>query len=1024
MSDRKDGIKNQDPNYWRSFEELHSDPEFLNEVKNEFKDGASNAPNTGTMSPLSRRKFLALLGASAAVAGTACSDYQDKGEIVPYTNKPEEITLGKSNFYASTCNGCSSACGILVKTREGRPVKIDGNPDHPVSKGKVCSQGQASIMGLYDPDRIQSPKRITGNRTEDISWQEADEDIVLALSTIGNSEIAVITNQVVSPTEDNVLKDFIREYPSTKVYSFEQFNESIRNNAWQKCYGVSEFPLIKWNEAEVVVSLDADFLGTGSNRVENTRLFAEGRDVMNKKFNRLYAVESNLSLTGMNADYRLRLRADAQYEFVMAIINKLQSNNVIANTIDTSGFKLSKIAADFSLSEKTLKHIIKDLSQKKGKAIVYAGDHLPEEVHIAVNLLNEELGNTILYDTKHSKSSVRKLSSPEDLRNLSTKMNYGEVGMVIHLGSNPVYNFPADINYSTALQNVKTVITFTEIENESSYLSNYIVPVHSTFEAWGDAKTRTGFYSLQQPVIAPLYDTRQKESVLLTWINSNSGSYDETLYHKYLRKNWETEIYPTLNARIGFKKFWYGALHDGVVRSYDNPENNGSFNYAALSGLTKQPSNFEGVVVHLTESYSVKDGRFANNGWLQESPHPVSKVTWDNYAAVSTATANKLGVQKDDLIEIIINERKLSIPAFVQPGLADDSIIIQTGYGRSVAGTVGSGVGFNANILCSSNDGVSPWLFNGAEVTKTTGSYKLVVAQAIYDYTDEDKKNLPEKRGIIREGTVEEYLHDPHFLHGGEAHNLESVNPPIAYDGIKWGMSIDLNKCLGCSECFVACNVENNIPVVGKEEVDEGREMHWLRIDRYYSGTPEDPVVSTQPMLCQHCDQAPCENVCPVAATTHSPDGLNQMVYNRCVGTRYCSNNCPYKVRRFNFFNFRDSFKDSYQESPVFTLLNNPEVTVRSRGVMEKCTFCIQRIADARSDATRDGKEIVGSDVTTACQDACVTNAIQFGDINNQNEEFYKYRNHELGYYVLDELNVKPNVTYLARLRNTDLEDA
>ncbi|MGB5895110.1 MAG: 4Fe-4S dicluster domain-containing protein, partial [Ignavibacteriaceae bacterium] len=393
-------------------------------------------------------------------------------------------------------------------------------------------------------------------------------------------------------------------------------------------------------------------------------------------------------------------------------------------------------------------------------------------------------------------------------------------------------------------------------------------------------------------------------------------------------------------------------------------------------------------------------------------------------AAISTTTAKQLSVKNDDVIEITVNDGTLAIPVFVQPGQADNSITIETGYGRINSGSVAEGAGFNANKIFHSSGGSTPWLYEGATVQKLAGTYKLVVAQTIYDFTEEDKKNLPEKRGIIREGTVEQYLKEPSFLGPKEDEILASVNPAVPYGGVKWGMSIDLNKCLGCSECFIACNVENNIPVVGKEEVDNGREMHWLRIDRYYSGTAEDPKVSMQPMLCQHCDQAPCENVCPVAATTHSADGLNQMVYNRCVGTRYCSNNCPYKVRRFNFFNFRDSFNDSYQESPVFALLHNPEVTVRSRGVMEKCTFCVQRIAEARSDATRESREIKGSDVRTACQEACVTNAINFGDIKDKNEDFYKYRNHELGYYVLEELNVIPNVTYLAKLRNTHSEEA
>ena len=1020
----KGTVNNPDPNYWRSFEELHRDQSFLNEINNEFKEGSSESPDLSRMSSFSRRKFLALLGASAAFAGTACTNYRDKGEIIPYNKKPEEITIGKANYYASTCNGCSSACGILIKTREGRPVKIDGNPDHPVSQGKICSQGQASIMGLYDPDRLQSPKSNSNNRFEDISWYDADAEIINELNNVGSKEIALITGKIVSPAGNKLLHDFINKYPTTQVYSFEQFNESVRNRAWQKCYGKGKFPLIKWNDAEVVVSLDSDFLGISANKIENTRLFTEKRDVINKKFNRLYAVESNLSVTGMNADYRLRLRPDAQYAFVMSIINELQKRNAIDVNLSSGNFSLDKLAGEYNLSKKDLNFLIDDLMNNKGRAIVHAGDQLPENVHIAVNALNEYLGNSKLYDANTEKINIHPLSTYEELKGLSEKMKAGQVGAVIHYDTNPVYNFPVDLNYEQSLKNVDLIVSLTQIENESSISANYVLPVHHYLESWGDAKTRNGFYSLQQPVISPLYDTRQKEAILLNWINGDPSSFKETIYHEYLMNYWKTEVYPGLNSKLSFKQFWYGALHDGVVLKNEKVILNFNFNNSVLADLPSKENEVSGFAIHIKESYALKDGRYANNGWLQEFPHPVSKVTWDNYAAISITTAKELGLKTNDLVEIKVGDNSLKIPVFVQPGVADNSLTIETGYGRTKAGTVGERVGFNANTLCNSSVGLSPWLFTNADVSKIQGNYKLVTAQTVYDFTQSLKQDLPQKRGVIKEATVKEYLNNPGFMIPEEekSKELPSVNPPFPYDKLKWGMSIDLNKCLGCGDCVVACTAENNIPVVGKDQVDVGREMHWLRIDRYYSGTMEDPTVSNQPMLCQHCDQAPCENVCPVAATTHSPDGLNQMIYNRCVGTRYCSNNCPYKVRRFNFFNFRDHFRDGYQETPVFALLQNPEVTVRSRGVMEKCTFCIQRIAEAKEDATRE--QLKGSDVTTACQDACSTNAIKFGDINNKEEEFYKYRNHELGYYVLEELNIKPNVTYIAKLRNTHSEEA
>jgi len=1014
--------KKPDPNYWRTFEELYGDKDFIKQNENEFSTPSTDDGESLSMSNVSRRKFLALLGASAAFAGVSCSDYRDKGEIIPYNKKPEEITVGQPNYYASTCNSCSNACGTLIKTREGRPIKIDGNPYHPVSKGKLCAQGQASILNLYDPDRLKNPWKKADSRFVDYNWNDANDEIILDLMNTDGQEIAIVTDKIVSPTTKKVLENFKEKYPSTKIYSYQLFNRRVKNEAWKKCFGNGEFPAIKWNEADVILSLDGDFLGESDNKVENVRLFAENRDIGEKRFNRLYSVEGNLSLTGTNADIRFKLRPDLQYSFVMSLINELKGKGVINLPVNLSGYSLSELAKKENLDLKLLGKLVKDLSENKGKSIIYAGEHLTEEVQIAVNLLNDALGNTGLYHNNSANISVLPLSSKDELKQLTDNLESGNVGIVIHLNSNPVYHLPADIGYKTALENAETVITLVDIENETSAVSSFVLPVNQTLESWGDAKTRTGFYSLQQPVIAPLYDTREQEAILLTWIEQDNLAYSEKLYHQYLMKNWEENIYPTLNTNSGFKKFWYQALHDGVVYSDDKVDVSSTINMAVASQLNGTPE-VSGFALHLKESYQVGDGRFANNGWLQELPHPVSKVTWDNYAAISPATAKELGFENGDMAEVFVSNQSLQIPIFIQPGAAENTITIELGYGRTNSGTVATDVGFNANKLLGTN-GLTNWLYTGADIKKVSGNYKLVTAQTIYAFDQGNKVDLPKNRGIIKEGTVEEYLKNPHFISEGEHQEMESVNPPIDYSGLKWGMSIDLNKCLGCNDCVVACNVENNVPVVGKEQVDEGREMHWLRIDRYYAGTVDDPVVVNQPMLCQHCDQAPCENVCPVVATNHSDDGLNQMVYNRCVGTRYCSNNCPYKVRRFNFYNFRDHFRDGYQEEPVFSLLQNPEVTVRSRGVMEKCTFCVQRISEARSDATSEGREIKGSDVTTACQDACGTNAIKFGDINDEQSEFYNYRNHELGYYVLDELNIKPNVTYLAKLRNTPPEEA
>jgi len=965
-----------------------------------------------------------LVGASAALAGVGCSDYRDKGEIIPYTKMPEDTVVGKPKYYASTYNYNSQSHGILIKTREGRPVKIDGNPDHPVNKGKITAICQATLLNLYDPDRLQSPtKKASSGEVTKADWKQVDSEIASALNADDRKDIAIVTGNILSPTTKKVLDDFTAKYPGTKVYSYESFNDEIRNSAWKKCYGTDSYPLIKWNEAKVIVALEADFLGNDGNKVENSRLYAEGRNVDDaKNFNRLYVVEGNMSLTGINADYRLKLRPDAQYDFVMSLLSEISKRTGMSIPFNLSSFSLDAFAKTYSLDTKKLKYLVDDLVSNKGKSMVYAGRTLPEEAHIAVNYLNEILGNKNLYRTDSATVTNLQLSSKSEIVNLVADMNSGKVGIVIHFDSDPVFHFPNDIGYADAVKKVPTVISLTESANDSSAAGTYTLPISHAFESWGDAKTRTGFYSLQQPVIAPIYKTREKEAVLLYWINEVKGGFKDTIYHEFLMKNWEANIYPSFNSKVDFKRFWFGVLHDGAVLVSESPKSFGSFNSSAFNGLKNTSTKLSGYAVILNESYSVGDGKYANNGWLQELPHPVSKMTWDNYAAISKNSAKELGVKNDDKISVVVGNRTLEIPVLIQPGCADNTIAIETGYGRTVVGKVGEKTGFNANVLLSKD---SAWLFTTASVKKGSGTYQLVSAQEHHLFDKSPNDNLLGERQIIKEGTVKEYLANSHFI--SEMHKEEKVdqiypNHPNWYTGVKWGMAIDLNKCTGCSDCVVACVAENNNPVVGKDQVAKGREMQWLRVDTYYSGSEDDPIVSTQLMLCQHCDDAPCENVCPVAATTHSKDGLNQMVYNRCVGTRYCSNNCPYKVRRFNFFNFRDHFRDGFQQEGLFDLVYNPEVTVRSRGVMEKCSFCIQRIATERENAIRENREVIGANVHTACQDACNTNAIHFGDINNKNAEFYKYRNHELGYYVLEQLNVKPNVTYLAKLRNTHSE--
>ncbi len=986
---------------------------------NEFPESVKEDFDLLKLSKVSRRKFLALLSASTAFAAASCTDYRDKGEIVPYNKRPEEILPGIANYYASTCSYCSNACGILIKTREGRPIKIDGNPDHPINKGKICAKGQASILNLYDPERLREPLK----NNKKVNWETIDKEIINILkSSIGNNKkIVIVTNTVISPTANKVFEEFQTKYTNTKIISYDLFNDNQRRNAWFKCYGTYEYPSIKWNDAEVVLSLDSDFLGNEGNFIENTIKFTSKREVIKEvNFNRLYAAESRMTITGMMADYRLRISPHRQLEFVMSLINELIKHGSAINLDKIALQKFQNYSLNnFKIPKEKLNHLINDLNRNRGKSIVYAGDTLSEDVHIAVNLLNEILGNNKLYDYSAAFKKQFENSAQEEILQLIELMNRGEVDVVIHFDSNPVFHFPKDYGYEEALKKVKTIISLTESQNETSALSNYVLPINNQLESWGDANARNGVYSLMQPVISPIFNTRQKEAVILNWIYENEV-FDDKIYHNYLMKNYETEIYNKLKPAVDFKTFWYSALHDGVVLINEEmkiPQ----FKTESINFIKNDVLKTE-YVVHLTQNYFIGDGKFSNNGWLQELPHPVTKVTWDNYASISKNTASKLNLEMNDLVEVEIESRKLVLPVFIQPGMNEDTIHIELGYGRKVAGEVGRDVGFNAINLMSKNFNGSPFIYTNAKIKKSNGKHILAVTQEHHSLDDSFVKDFHRIRKIIQEGTLLKYQKEPHFLHK-EKHELFSITREHKFSGIKWAMAIDLNKCTACNVCVASCNVENNVPVVGKDQVEKSREMQWIRIDRYYSGTEEEPIVSNQPMLCQHCDNAPCENVCPVSATNHSPDGLNQMVYNRCVGTRYCSNNCPYKVRRFNFFNFRDHFANAYYDNELTSLVNNPEVTVRSRGVMEKCTFCIQRIMEARSNAIRDGREIKGSDVVTACQQACPSNAIIFGDMNDPESEISKIRNHNLSYYVLEELNIKPNVTYIAKLRNIHSEE-
>jgi len=1019
--------------YWRSFKELHNDPEFIKARTEEFGDEEEVKPDLGKMSLVTRRRFLALMSASAALAAAGCADYRDKGEVIPYNKKPEEVILGIPDFYASTCTGCNSACGILVKTREGRPIKVDGNDLHPINKGKICTKGQASVMNLYDPGRLREPV-FSGARKDHapMPWKDADAKISNELKLAGSKEIAIVTHTILSPTLKKLFDEFKAAYPSARVYSYEAFDQIPRQNAWMKSYGRKNLPVVQWDKAKVILALESDFLGNEGNQMEQMRLYAKSRDVVNKKEpNRIYAVEGATTLTGLNADYRMRLRTDAIEEFVMCLLNEFVAKkklSAFANDSNISqglaAYSLDDFAKKNNLNPKIVKSLVEDINKNQNASFVSAGDKLPESTHIAVNLLNEVIGGAKLYAQDAENVDIMPLSQPDDIKNLVSDMQDGKISMLIHFDVNPVYHFAPDFKYSSAMGKVATVVTLTENINETAAISNFILPINDQLESWGDFKTRTGIYSTQQPMIAPLYNTRQKEAIILTWLTGKE--YNEDVYHQYLMSNWEKNIYPAMGAKIDFKQTWLSVLHDGIALIDEKPEApaaaaNLSDAFVTTSGKLKASNDY---VLLLQNNGNLGDGRFAHNGWMQELPNPVTKVVWDNYAAISVQTAADLGVNNNDLIDVSFGEAKQTLPVFIQPGVADKVIEVALGYGRKQAGPVGSDVGVNMFALIESTPALTARFNNKIKAAKALGAYELISTAEQHPIDEKPLlKDIQYKRHIIQEGTYNEYKKNPNFLNDlREEMNLAPINKPHSYNGYKWGMAIDLNKCTGCGTCITACMSENNIPVVGKDMVKVGRHMMWIRLDRYYTDSPDAPKASFQPMLCQHCDFAPCENVCPVAATTHTTDGLNGMTYNRCVGTRYCSNNCPYKVRRFNYFNWRDHFRDGYYLQDSVSLMENPEVTVRSRGVMEKCTFCLQRIMDERQHAIEQNRDVKGDNVKTACQDACPAYAIEFGDVNDKDSEVYKGRYHELGYHVLEEIKVAPNVTYIAKLRNIEEE--
>jgi molybdopterin-containing oxidoreductase family iron-sulfur binding subunit len=984
--------------YWRSLRQISDTPSYGQAAAHEFPEGASEPPEG-----ISRRDVLVLLGASLSMAGlTACRRPVDK--IVPYVNAPEEIVPGVPMQYATTMPFGTSAYGLVVESHEGRPAKIEGNTLHPSTQGSSNAWVQAATYGLYDPDRSRTPLRAG----EASTWEEflsAWGEIAQIHDGDAGAGLAILSESFSSPTLGR-LNDQLRErFPRRRWAVYEPVSDENVLEGIGLVSGRPLQPIHHFERAEVILSIDSDFLVNDPESIRHGRGFADGRRLAapGDTMNRLYAVESAFSATGAAADHRKALPSGRMGTFTAALAGALAARGL---PLDLSGSAPG--ADEVGIDASWLSALAGDLLEHAGRGVIVAGAHLPAEVHAAVAVLNAALGNLGVTVTFHEPLNAVG-SRRVGLAALARAMRDGTIRTLVILGGNPAYNAPADFDFASAMAEVEHTIHLSEQVNETSALAEWHLPRAHFLESWGDARAMGGPLSVIQPLIEPLFDGHSDMELV-----SLMATSEERSGHDLVRETW-VRIF----SGQTFDREWNRVLHDGVmIGSAAPPVTPEIGTRIRVSDLASPAAN--GLEIRFVPSYAVHDGRFANVGWLQELPDPATKLTWDNAALLAPATARELSVSNGDVVRLQYRDRSLELPAFVMPGQAAGTVVVALGYGRTAAGNVGNGVGVDAYVLRHSD---APDFDGGARLEKTGATYRLAGTQ---DHWVVDELGIEERQrrvgSLVRSGTLEEYRADPEF-----AAKYDPPHPPLeslwhehGYDeGFQWGMTIDLNTCIGCNACVIACQSENNIPVVGKEQVTHGREMQWLRIDRYFSGSVDEPEeMLFQPVACMHCENAPCEQVCPVAATVHDGEGLNTMVYNRCIGTRYCSNNCPYKVRRFNFFNYTSTTPQLLQ------IAYNPDVTVRSRGVMEKCTYCTQRINRAKLDARLAGRELVDGELQTACQQACPTRAISFGNVLDRNSEVARLRQGNRAYEMLAELNNKPRTSYLAKIRNPnpDLE--
>jgi molybdopterin-containing oxidoreductase family iron-sulfur binding subunit len=979
--------------FWQSLEELSGTERFQDFLRREYPEQLEKM-----ISAPERRTVLKLMGASLGLMGLSACTKQPEERIVPYAKNPESTIPGVPLYFATAMPWQRGAIGLLVENHQGRPTKIEGNDQHPSSRGSTDAFAQGSVLELYDPDRSTTILKRGRLQSYDDFLTELRGELNVQAAKQG-SGLAILMPTVVSPTLARQMREARELFPRARFVQWDPIHRDEARAGAIAAFGKDVSAQPDFARARVVLSLECDFLGGGPESVVATREFTKTRRVRRGQtaMSRLYVVESSPSVTGTMADHRLALRSGDVEHFARLLAKRLGLDVKTSPAMPAEPSFETWVAA-----------VAKDLQAAGGESLVVAGDWQPAVVHHLAAAINAKLGGAVRYLPPVDALSQEQ-GQVEALRDLAAQMQAGSVEMLVVMGANPVYDAPADLEFAKALAKVPLKVHHGLYLDETGILCDWHVPAAHYLESWGDARSADGTVAIVQPLILPLYGGKSPVEIANVLLNKGGESgYDA------VRATWQKD------RPDGFEANWRRWLHDGVV-----PDTA----YAPVSGgaqaVAAAPSpGSVGIEVVFRPDPTVWDGRFANNGWMQELPKPCTKITWDNTVQIAPQLADRLGLATGDVVEVKAGGRSVRGPVWVSPGHANECVTLHLGYGRTRAGTVGNGAGFDANALRTSS---ASWRVSGAELVKTGDTIRIASTQEHVDYAvvqDEVKK-----RQILRVRSVSDFEADPHSLPEADRHHFpenadiyaKAVKREIAEKGrqvgeYQWGMVIDLSTCTSCNACITACQAENNISVVGKEQVLRGREMHWIRIDRYFEGPADNPRLHSQPIPCMHCENAPCEVVCPVGATQHSPEGLNEMAYNRCVGTRYCSNNCPYKVRRFNFLLYSDYVTESLK------LQRNPDVTIRSRGVMEKCTYCVQRINVARIASKREDRRIRQGEIVTACQQACPAEAIAFGDIADPSSTVSRQRAEPHEYGLIEELNTKPRTTYLAKIRNPNPE--